>query len=808
MTAAEAQRKFSKLNEIVSKHGRKATNLVAILQDVQAEYRYLPEEVLAYVATALRIPPSVVFGVATFYSQFSLSPKGKYVIKVCDGTACHVRGSDHVCYAIKQAAGLKDDEITTQDLKLTVEPVACLGACGLAPAVMVNDVEVHGQMTPEEGKKLVESLLKREDGPQEQSTEGPSSQPVTFKISRKGDLVASAEKAESAMRSEKARILVCAETACVANGSLKVYEEIRRIVASRGLLADVSLVTEGPRAAGKVGVVKAGCHGYCQIGPLVKIEPGSVMYIKVKPEDAEDIVGKTIEKNEIVERLLYKDPATGKVARSESEIPFYSGQKKIVLRTCGLIDSEDIEEYIAIGGYQGLAKALTEMMPERVIEEVTASGLRGRGGGGFPTGKKWQFARQSKGDKKYVVCNADEGDPGAFMDRSVLEGDPHRVLEGMMIAGYAVGADEGYIYCRAEYPLAVKRFRKAIADAEGSGLLGDNILGTGFSFRVTLKEGAGAFVCGEETALLQSIEGKRGMPRPRPPFPAVSGLWGKPTLINNVETYANVPYIIANGAKAYNKYGTAKSAGTKTFSLAGQVARTGLIEVPMGMTLREVVFGIGGGMRRERPFKAVQIGGPSGGCLTKDHLDLPLEYEALTSVGAMVGSGGLVVVDDGTCMVEMAKFFMGFVQSESCGKCVPCREGTKRMLDLLKKITEGKATEQDVDLLYETAMNVKNSALCGLGKTAPNPVLTTMKYFRDEYMAHVRERRCPAGVCKALVKYGIEASRCKGCGVCAKACPAGAISGEIKKPYVIDQDACTKCGTCVEKCKFGAIGVS
>ncbi|MGE5543274.1 MAG: NAD(P)H-dependent oxidoreductase subunit E, partial [Bacillota bacterium] len=447
MTSAQTEREFSKLNDIVKRHGGKASNLVAILQEVQAEYRYLPEEVLTYIATALQVPPSVVYGVATFYAQFSLNPKGKYVVKVCDGTACHVRGSEQVRYAVMEAAGLKQDETTTKDLRLTVESVACLGACGLAPAVMVNDNTVYGQMTAEEGRKLVARLLGDEGVAEEKAAEDGPFKPVVLKVASKDDLTRAAERAEAAVRSEKARILVCAETACVANGSLKVYEELRRVVRRKSLSAEVSLVSEDNRAAGKVGVVKAGCHGYCQIGPLVKIEPGSIMYIKVKPGDATEIIEKTIEKNELVERLLYRNPETGEIARTESEIPFYKGQKKIALGACGLIDCEDIEEYVAAGGYQALAKAITGMTPDQVIDEITASGLRGRGGAGFPTGKKWQFTKQSPGPKKYVVCNADEGDPGAFMDRSVLEGDPHRVLEGMAIAGFAVGADEGYIYC-------------------------------------------------------------------------------------------------------------------------------------------------------------------------------------------------------------------------------------------------------------------------------------------------------------------------------------------------------------------------
>jgi NADH:ubiquinone oxidoreductase subunit F (NADH-binding) len=487
------------------------------------------------------------------------------------------------------------------------------------------------------------------------------------------------------------------------------------------------------------------------------------------------------------------------------DIPFYSKQHRIVLRNCGYINPDHIEEYIARDGYQALAKALTQMTPEEVLEEVKRSGLRGRGGAGFPTGLKWEFARKAAGDKKYIICNADEGDPGAFMDRSVLEGDPHAVIEGMLLGAYAIGADEGYIYCRAEYPLAIKRLKNAIKQAEEYGLLGDNIMNTGFSFHLHIKEGAGAFVCGEETALMASIEGKRGMPRPRPPFPAQAGLWGKPTNINNVETWANVPQIILNGADWYSSIGTESSKGTKVFALTGKVKNTGLIEVPMGITIREIVFELGGGILGDKEFKAVQIGGPSGGCLTKDHLDLPVDYESLTGAGAIMGSGGLVVMDEDTCMVDVAKFFLEFTQRESCGKCVPCREGTKQMLLLLEKITNGEGTMEDLNTLEELAHMVRRMSLCGLGQTAPNPVLTTLKYFRHEYEAHIRDKKCPAKVCTALITYNIESEKCRRCGLCAKNCPVNCISGDRQTPYEIDQERCIKCGSCLEVCPFNAV---
>jgi NADH:ubiquinone oxidoreductase subunit F (NADH-binding)/Pyruvate/2-oxoacid:ferredoxin oxidoreductase delta subunit len=509
-------------------------------------------------------------------------------------------------------------------------------------------------------------------------------------------------------------------------------------------------------------------------------------------------------KGRIVERLLYKEPMTLEKIPNYSDIAFYKKQMRMVLANCGHINPEVIEEYIAEGGYAALGKALTEMSGEDVVEELKKSGLRGRGGGGFPTGMKWSFTRNAQGTKKYVVCNADEGDPGAFMDRSVLEGDPHRVIEGMAICGYAIGADEGYLYVRAEYPLAIKRLKIAIQQAEEMGILGDNVFGTGFKFHIKIKEGAGAFVCGEETALLASIEGKRGMPRPRPPFPAISGLWGKPTNINNVETFANVPQIITNGADWYASIGTERSKGTKVFALTGRINHTGLAEVPMGITMREIIFDIGGGIPDNKKFKAVQIGGPSGGCLPEELLDMSVDYDSLIKVGAMMGSGGLVVMDETTCMVDVARFFLNFTQSESCGKCTPCREGTKRMLEILTRMTEGEGKEGDIELLESLAKNIKATALCGLGQTAPNPVLSTLRYFRHEYEAHIKEKRCPAGACSKLAGYGI-AEACKGCGLCKKVCPVNAISGEIKEQHSINQDICIKCGACMTKCPFKAI---
>lgn len=594
------------------------------------------------------------------------------------------------------------------------------------------------------------------------------------------------------MQIYRAHVLICGGTGCVSSGSEKLMKEFETHLDKNNLQNEVKMV-------------QTGCFGLCAQGPIVVVYPEGAMYTMVKAEDVKEIVEEHLLKGRIVKRLLEKTTGDDNIAKSLNNVEFFSRQLRIALRNCGIINPELIEEYIAFDGYKALAKAVTEMTPEQVIDTVKKSGLRGRGGGGFPTGLKWEFTYKSKDDQKYVCCNADEGDPGAFMDRSVLEGDPHSVIEAMALAGYAIGSNQGFIYVRAEYPIAVKRLKIAIEQAKAYGLLGNNIFGTDFCFDLEIRLGAGAFVCGEETALMTSIEGKRGEPRPRPPFPAVKGLWQKPTLLNNVETYANIPPIILKGAEWFAGIGTEKSKGTKVFAIGGKINNTGLVEVPMGTTLREVIYDIGGGIPGGKKFKAAQTGGPSGGCIPASHIDVPIEYDTLIQLGSMMGSGGLIVMDETNCMVDIAKFFLEFTVDESCGKCPPCRIGTKRMLEILEKITSGNGTEADIEKLEILAKNIKASALCGLGQTAPNPVLSTLRYFRDEYLAHVNDKKCPAGVCKSMMQYVISADRCKSCGICAKACPVGAITGEKKAPYVIDQEKCIKCGVCMEKCPFKAI---
>lgn len=587
----------------------------------------------------------------------------------------------------------------------------------------------------------------------------------------------------------RSHVLVCGGTGCTSSNSAAIIEALEKEIEAKGLSDEIK-------------VIRTGCFGLCALGPIMIVYPEGCFYSQVQVEDVPEIVEEHLLKGRMVKRLLYDETVhSGDTIKSLNETNFYKKQKRVTLRNCGVIDPENIDEYIAYDGYQALAKCLMEYTPEQVIDIVKRSGLRGRGGGGFPTGRKWELAAMNKADQKYVVCNADEGDPGAFMDRSVLEGDPHCIVEAMAICGYAVGATEGYVYVRAEYPIAVRRLQKAIEDARAYGLLGKDLFGSGFDFDLHIRLGAGAFVCGEETALMTSIEGNRGEPRPRPPYPAVKGLFGKPTTENNVETFANIPQIILKGPEYFSSMGTEKSKGTKVFALGGKINNTGLVEIPMGTTLREIIEEIGGGIPNGKKFKAAQTGGPSGGCIPADLIDTPIDYDNLTAIGCMMGSGGLIVMDEDNCMVDIAKFFLDFTVDESCGKCSPCRIGTKRMREILEKITSGKGTLEDIDKLEELAHYIKENSLCGLGQTAPNPVLSTLKFFRDEYIAHVVDKRCPAGVCKALLNYYIDPDKCIGCGLCARACPVGAISGTIKSPHVIDVMKCIKCGACMDKCK-------
>lgn len=599
---------------------------------------------------------------------------------------------------------------------------------------------------------------------------------------------------EALKRKNAKRILlkVSAGTCGRARGSMEVIDSLQKAIEKNNL-------------EDKVRLKITGCHGFCEAEPNIIFHPENLFYQKVQPKDAEEILEETVKKGKVIERLLYVDPTTERRFSKEDEIPFYTKQKRIVLGDNALLDPTDINDYLALGGYGSLAKALTEMTPEEVIDWVKRSGLRGRGGAGFPTGNKWQFTRQAKGDVKYIICNADEGDPGAYMDRSLMEGNPHRVLEGMIIGAFAIGASEGFIYIRDEYPLALHHITLAIEQAREIGLLGENILGRGFSFDVHISKGAGAFVCGEETALIASIEGRVGEPRQRPPFPAQKGLWNRPTNINNVETWANVPLIISRGPEWFASIGSNGSKGTKIFSLVGKINNTGLVEVPMGITLREVIFDIGGGIPGGKQFKAVQTGGPSGGCIPAEKLDLPIDYESLTAAGSIMGSGGMIVMDENTCMVDVAKYFLNFLRDESCGKCLSCREGTQRMWEIVSDITEGRGKEGDIELLESLAKAVKDASLCGLGQTAANPVLSTIRYFRDEYQAHIKDKKCPSGVCKALIQYRILEDKCTGCLACLRVCPSDAITGELKKSHVIDPDKCIKCGACFEACNFEAI---
>ena len=745
MTEFKSGVDLSLMEGVLRQYQEDATSLIMILQQAQSIYGYLPQEVIYHVAQCTGNSPAKVMGVATFYSYFRLQPMGTYQIMLCDGTACHVNGSERIRTAITQELGIHNGE-TTEDGMFTLNEVACLGCCSLAPVMMING-DTYGNLTPEKTIKILRQLRQREAG-------------------------------------NGIRILVGQGSCGVSAGAARVAK-----VLAGHMTATDSFTVE-----------TTGCIGMCYLEPIVDIYEGEQLLHRLVRVTETDALG-------IVEAVRKKDfSKLEAMFISDEDARFLKKQKRVALRNCGVVDPTSIDDYINHAGYQALDKAL-KMKPEEVIEEIKVSGLAGRGGAGFPTWFKWDAARKAEGEQKHLICNADEGDPGAFMDRAVIESDPHTLIEGMLIGAYAIGASDMYVYIRAEYPLAVERLSQAIEQARSRGLLGKNILGTDFSCDLNIKIGAGAFVCGEETALIESMEGKRGMPRLKPPFPAQSGYLNEPSNINNVETFANVAWIIQHGGTAFAAMGTENSKGTKVFALTGKVQRGGLVEVPMGNSLKDVIFDIAGGIKDGRAYKAVQMGGPSGGCIPAALMDTPIDYKALSATGAIMGSGGMVVMDDSTCMVNIARFFLDFTARESCGKCVPCRIGTTRMMEILNRICEGEGQEGDIELLEELCVSIKDGALCGLGQTAPNPVLTTIRYFREEYEAHIRDKKCPAHECSALLTISIDPAKCTGCTVCARKCPVECISGTRKEPHVIDQSACIKCKQCVSSCKFGAIVV-
>ena len=745
MTEFKSGVDLSLMEGVLRQYQEDATSLIMILQQAQSIYGYLPQEVIYHVAQRTGNSPAKVMGVATFYSYFRLQPMGTYQIMLCDGTACHVNGSERIRTAITQELGIHNGE-TTEDGMFTLNEVACLGCCSLAPVMMING-DTYGNLTPEKTIKILRQLRQREAG-------------------------------------NGIRILVGQGSCGVSAGAARVAK-----VLAGHMTATDSFTVE-----------TTGCIGMCYLEPIVDIYEGEQLLHRLVRVTETDALG-------IVEAVRKKDfSKLEAMFISDEDARFLKKQKRVALRNCGVVDPTSIDDYINHAGYQALDKAL-KMKPEEVIEEIKVSGLAGRGGAGFPTWFKWDAARKAEGEQKHLICNADEGDPGAFMDRAVIESDPHTLIEGMLIGAYAIGASDMYVYIRAEYPLAVERLSQAIEQARSRGLLGKNILGTDFSCDLNIKIGAGAFVCGEETALIESMEGKRGMPRLKPPFPAQSGYLNEPSNINNVETFANVAWIIQHGGTAFAAMGTENSKGTKVLALTGKVQRGGLVEVPMGNSLKDVIFDIAGGIKDGRAYKAVQMGGPSGGCIPAALMDTPIDYKALSATGAIMGSGGMVVMDDSTCMVNIARFFLDFTARESCGKCVPCRIGTTRMMEILNRICEGEGQEGDIELLEELCVSIKDGALCGLGQTAPNPVLTTIRYFREEYEAHIRDKKCPAHECSALLTISIDPAKCTGCTVCARKCPVECISGTRKEPHVIDQSACIKCKQCVSSCKFGAIVV-
>jgi len=784
------------VDKVVQQYDKDPANLVMILQDVQNELNYLPSEAINLLSQTLNLPEALIYSVSTFYKSFSLEPRGKHRLDICEGTACHIRGASMLMSQISDELKVKPGH-TTADGEVTLNSVRCVGACAMGPVAII-DGEFYGNMTVGKlSKKIKKRCAEADVSFADQTAASGNGEIQEYDLIPRITGPEHFEKQKSQLQAEtpveQARVLVCNGTGCKARGSLQVAEALSSELEKENLDIPVTL-----------GIKKVGCHGLCEKGPLVILYPENIYYTGVKPEDAEAIIQDTVVGKRIVDRLLYREHDEDPGIKDYTEIPFYAGQKKIALRNVGTIDPLDIRDYINHGGYSAFFKALQDMSPGQVIDEVKLSGLRGRGGGGFPTGQKWSTTAAIDSDLRYVICNGDEGDPGAFMDCSIMEGDPHSIIEGMLICAYAVGSSSGYIYVREEYPRALKHLHLAIEQARAAGLLGNNIAGTGFSFDIKINRGAGAFVCGESTALMQSVEGRVGEPRAKYIRSAERGLYDKPTVLNNVETYANVPEIINKGAGWFSSFGTEKNKGTKVFSVVGKVQNTGLVEVPMGTSLRTIIFDICGGIKGGKPFKAVQTGGPSGGCLPESKLDLPVDFDTLTHEGSMMGSGGMIVMDEDTCMVDVARYFTSYLVEESCGKCSACRMSLVNLHSILERICGGEGEEDDLEKLEKLLVVLENGSLCGLGKSAPNPVRSTLTHFRDEYVAHIKEKRCPSGVCRNLITYEIT-DNCTGCRLCAEACPQEAISGDKKEKHHIDQEFCNQCGICKVTCNFDAV---
>ncbi len=787
------------IESIISQHNSDSANLIMILQDTQDAFNYLPPDALEYISKRLEIPKSQVYSIATFFKSFSLNPRGKHKIDICEGTACHIRGASLLMSTVSEEFKISEGE-TSPDGVFTLNSVHCVGACAMGPVAII-DGEYHGNMTSSKLVKKIKQCCAEELCAVDESESSPNQEVGhedknnLTRVKSFDDYIDLRDRLSAEYSSTQNRILVCTGTGCLAKGSIKVAHALSKELQANDIKVPIS-----------IGVKKVGCHGLCEQGPLVIIHPENICYTKVNVKDVREIIEKTYIKKSVVKRLLYRNSDDSPAIDKYTEIPFYTSQVKIALRNVGEIDPANLADYIARDGYNALRKVLQDMQPETVITEIENSGLRGRGGGGFPAGKKWRTAASVKSDIRYIICNGDEGDPGAFMDCSIMEGDPHTVLEGMAICAYAVGASQGFIYVREEYPRALIRMQQAIEQAMENGFLGDNIFGSDFSFKVKINRGAGAFVCGESTALMQSVEGKVGEPRAKYIRSAERGLYDKPTVLNNVETFANVPVIIDNGADWFKTYGSENSKGTKVFSVVGKVKNTGLVEVPMGTTLRTIIYDICGGILNGGKFKAVQTGGPSGGCLPADKLDLPVDFDSLTREGSMMGSGGMIVMDDHTCMVDVARYFTDFLTGESCGKCAACRLGLEQLHGILDQICKGQGGPEDLVNIEKLLRTLQHGSLCGLGKSAPNPVRSTLDHFRDEYLAHIEDKRCPAGVCRELITYNIN-DNCTGCRRCSRSCPQDAISGEKKELHFINQELCNRCGICKSLCNFKAITV-